>query len=416
MSDVHFEASLIKVLVTKTNWDLLHPFVDLESLPVEICPFIEGLGMYHLKHPDSDGTVESFGHWFMSTYVGDKPRSIKETYKEVLLQADKAPQIAVESLITTLREKAAYSKIQEILDGDPSLLRITAALAELEKAPVLHKAVVMDLEMICKATSRAYGLQWRLDCLNRSIGPLIPGDFVVIAAYVNTGKTALAISEVTHMATQITDGHVLFLNNEEHSYKIVKKIYQSTLNLPADVLESKIDQHMTEYKDALHGDPNRIKVFDICGWSLDEIRVLLEQENPKMVVIDQIDNIVTQTKKNWREDQRLGFLYAEIRNLAKKHCPIIAVTQTDATASYQNKEGDVIYKRNLDMRQLAGSKVSKQATADFIITIGKDKNFPHTRYLNTPKNKSDAAEEHSRELHEEPVVFNGRTIRYENIR
>jgi len=53
------------------------------------------------------------------------------------------------------------------------------------------------------AEASAAGFNWRLNELNRSCGPVRKGDFILVAAFVETGKTTFTASEVSHMATQI---------------------------------------------------------------------------------------------------------------------------------------------------------------------------------------------------------------------
>jgi len=53
------------------------------------------------------------------------------------------------------------------------------------------------------------GLEWRLEELNLSLGPVNKGDLVLVAARPEVGKTTFLTSEISYMLSQ-TEGDVLW--------------------------------------------------------------------------------------------------------------------------------------------------------------------------------------------------------------
>lgn len=232
------------------------------------------------------------------------------------------------------------------------------------------------------ALARAPGFAWRLNELNISLGPLRQGDFVLVAAYVETGKTTFAASEVSHMATQIKDDRpVVWINNEERSAKVQLRIMQAALGVSrADI--DKDEAAATEAYDKLMGKKGRILVLnnDSDMNNASRLTSLFRDLNPALIVFDQLDKVSGFFRSEQREDQRLGSLYKWARELSHEYGPVIALSQTDASG-----EGD----QYIRMNQLRGSKVDKPGEADAIITIGKsnDPALRNKRYVHICKNK-----------------------------
>jgi hypothetical protein len=106
---------------------------------------------------------------------------------------------------------------------------------------------------------------------------------------------------------------------------------------------------------------------------------LCRQYSPSLVVFDQLDKVSIRGEYD-RDDIRLGALYKRGREMAKQYCPVIAISQVDATGASTEW---------IESHQLRGSKVDKPAEADAIITIGRslDPTKQYQRYLHYPKNK-----------------------------
>jgi replicative DNA helicase len=262
---------------------------------------------------------------------------------------------------------------------------------------VVKNPQVLDrIEDLLKAEENDVGFHWRLPCLNRHIKPLQGGDFGVIAARPDKGKTTFCAAELNHMAAQVdtlypwTDPadrrSIIWLNNEGPGKKIVTRCFQSALNATTeDLVRMSNDGTIREkYAAALGGRGGTLRIFDIHGMRNDEVEELIAAQRPAVVLFDMIDNISFAGAVNnngQRTDQLLESMYQWARMMAVKYdCACLATSQISG-------DGDGIQWPTLS--QLKDSKTGKQGAADLIITIGtvNDPVLVKSRYMGTTKNK-----------------------------
>ena len=244
--------------------------------------------------------------------------------------------------------------------------------------------VSADLSSIADRISSS-GYEWRLDVLNRSLGPLRTGNFLIIAARVEVGKTTFLASEVSYIAQQLPkDRPVVWVNNEEESSVVFFRIVQAALGRQSKDIIADSGAAMLEYEELMGGDKNKIRVTKDTNHVRD-LETLFKEVNPGLIIFDQLDK-VNGFKSDEREDITLGKIYKWARELARTYGPVIAASQLSA-AAVELKDPPFI---GLDA--LRGSKTDKPGEADAVITIGKYKEpkSPEEemiRTINVPKNK-----------------------------
>ena len=222
------------------------------------------------------------------------------------------------------------------------------------------------------------GLKWRLKELNVALGPIRKGDFIIVAARPETGKTTFTASEASYMMTQLQpDEHVIWINNEEASNKVMMRVIQAFNQVTSSELLSDPKTCESEF---IAGGGDRFLILDDDSGikSVTKIARLFKEYKPGLIIFDQLDKV--HGFKQDREDLRIGQLYEWARDVAKDYCPVIAISQVDGTG-----EGE----KWIQMNQLRGSKTDKIGEADAIITIGKS-NEPAMdlqRFIHVPKNK-----------------------------
>ena len=92
------------------------------------------------------------------------------------------------------------------------------------------------------------GINWRLHELNVSLGPLRKGDFIIVAARPETGKTTFTASEASHMMRQLKDDeHVIWINNEEASNKVMMRVIQAYHQVTSGELLSSATKYADEF-------------------------------------------------------------------------------------------------------------------------------------------------------------------------
>jgi KaiC/GvpD/RAD55 family RecA-like ATPase len=230
------------------------------------------------------------------------------------------------------------------------------------------------------STVSAPGLEWPLEELNVSLGPLRKGDFIVVGAYVETGKTTFAAHCVSHMVRHLEAeaGPILWINNEEQSAKVMFRIIQSYFGVTTEELLKNSTKYESLFTSEV-GDRILVPADDSGYNSVGRLNALFREYKPSLIVFDQLDKVHLHGEFA-RDDIRLGNLYKWARDKSKTHCPIIAITQVDASGATS---------QYITAAQLRGSKVDKPAEADAIITIGRSSDMAKasSRFIHFPKNK-----------------------------
>lgn len=264
----------------------------------------------------------------------------------------------------------------DLLDVEPLLATYKKEIgASVERDDVFVKP---SLDYLA-GTVATGGLNWRLKELNVSLGPLRKGDFIIVAARPETGKTTFTASEASHMMTQLQpDEHVIWINNEEASDKVMMRVIQAF----HQVTSSDLFAHPKEYEEEFitAGGERFLILDDDSGIkSVNKIATLFKEFKPGLIIFDQLDKVHGFSQEA-REDLRIGKLYEWARDVAKEYCPVIAISQVDGTG-----EGE----KWIQMNQLRGSKTDKIGEADAIITIGKsnEPGMDLQRFIHVPKNK-----------------------------
>jgi replicative DNA helicase len=244
--------------------------------------------------------------------------------------------------------------------------------------------VSADLSAIADRISSS-GYEWRLDVLNRSLGPLRTGNFVIVAARVEVGKTTFLASEVSYIAQQLPkDRPVVWVNNEEESSVVFFRIVQAALGQESKEIIADSKAALIAYTALMGGDKDKIRVTKDTN-HVKDLETLFREVNPGLIIFDQLDK-VSGFKEAEREDITLGRIYKWARELARTYGPVIAASQLSATAV------DLKDPPFIGMDALRGSKTDKPGEADAVITLGKYKE-PKTpeeemiRTINVPKNK-----------------------------
>lgn len=339
---------------------------------------------FKMIHPDlKDEALAVFDALFRSVCEEEVDPTLEAGIMKRLVETSTAYDIAV------LLEK--YNSGAEV-DLRAGLTGYLDAYDQQVDRKIKNPQVLDPIEDLLKAEEFDEGLHWRLPCLNRHIKPLVAGDFVVVAARPDKGKTTFAASELTHMAAQVDALYpgerrsILWFNNEGPGRRIVTRCFQAALNATVEelVAKSAAGTIRTEYADALGGRGGTLRIFDIHGMWNHEVEDLMSLHKPAAVLFDMVDNIKFggETANNGqRTDQLLESMYQWARMMGVKHdCAVMATSQISA-------DGDGLQFPTLPM--LKDSKTGKQGAADVIITLGtvNDPMLVNSRYVGTTKNK-----------------------------
>ena len=299
----------------------------------------------------------------------DKPSAIAKDLLGKLIETDYATQIYDVCLKIGTGMGGELESIEPLLNAYKKEVG-----SSVEKDDVFVKPSLDYLSGVVASG----GLNWRLKELNVALGPIRKGDFIIIAARPETGKTTFTASEASYMMNQLApDEHVLWINNEEASNKVMMRVIQAF----SQVNSGELLAHPKLYEDAfISNGGNRFLILDDDSGikSVQKIATLFKMYKPGLIIFDQLDKV--HGFKQDREDLRIGQLYEWARDMAKEYCPVIAISQVDGTG-----EGE----KWIQMNQLRGSKTDKIGEADAIVTIGKsnEPGMDLQRFIHVPKNK-----------------------------
>lgn len=251
----------------------------------------------------------------------------------------------------------------------------TNAVLEADKFMV-HEDIHGLISHVIKGT----GLDWRLTPLNTGLGPLRKGDFVIITARPDAGKTTLLASESTFMASQLpTDKPVLWFNNEEEGRKVKFRIIQAAIGWSTLAIEANPSKAYEEYEKTV-GSLNKILVYDRPSFSVRDINSILKDYNPGLIIFDQLRKVKGFEKESNNDVGRLQLLFQQAREWAKEYAPVIGVHQA---------RGDAEGQRWIEMNQMHGSQTDIQGEVDVVVSLGRshEPGFEKSRWLYFPKNK-----------------------------
>jgi len=309
----------------------------------------------------------------------------RKVISELLATVDKT-EVYTQSIVDYMQQHYSQSVASElsivaidVAEGRKKVADLTPIIDKLELSVVDEieeiEWVTTDIDELIEEEELALGLRWRLNVLNQSLGPLRKGNFGQIFARLETGKTAMWISEVTYMAEQVEQPILIFFN-EEGGKDIVWRMYSAVTGLTYLELMNNRKRAKEIWKDKI-GD--KIKFIDeptlVEKKTMEKV---IEQTKPSLIVIDNMDKVKGFVGD--RKDLVLHEIYKWGRELAKTYCPVITVGQADGTGHND---------RYINESQMADSKTAKPSELDFIIGIGRtDKEgYENVRYINIPKNK-----------------------------
>lgn len=421
------DITLLQCLKHRREYDRLHRSVNGRAIDARTKVVLNDFGRYFAQ-VDECQTIPVTGE-FLTWFGMVAHRSLTEddlaVYRKLFEQVAKEPspeakQLLVASLLEAdLAVKVAdaiqaYNDEQEI--DLATHLRTHLEQHELDVERKIKLPMVEANDSLFDDDTNNTGFRWRWECLNRSMRPLRPGDFGILAGRPDKGKSTAVSDNITYMAQQVATVYgpgsgrsILWLNNEGPGSRILKRCVQSALGLPTSKLVElqESGKLWSDYAKALGGDQHLIKVFNIHGMKSWQVEEILRQVKPALVIFDMIDNVNFDgavINGGQRTDQLLEGMYQWARELAVRfECPIIATSQISA-------DGDGLAFPTLSM--LKDSKTGKQGTADFIITIGakNEPGFESLRFIGLTKNKLEI--EGNPKSPKAEMIFDGPAGRY----
>lgn len=279
----------------------------------------------------------------------------------------KANAIAQAALEISHGKSVDWEKIRSLLDED-----VTKETIQL---------VSTDLRELFETKKNKFSIRFNIEPLHEATGCAGPGNFIVIAGPVNSGKSALGMHfEFGPGGFLEQNLRCLHVGNEDPMTDIMLRAASCNTGMTQEEMADNMDEALRRFEKVKHN------CFPIDDYAMNftKLSYIAKKLKPDVVVLDMLDKIhVTGDFK--RGDEKLGRIYELAREFAKKHqCLVIGLSQTSAESF-----GKLYY----SFDRLANSRVEKAANADKIFLLGSqtneftgdaDKNF---RVINIAKSK-----------------------------
>ena len=224
---------------------------------------------------------------------------------------------------------------------------------------------------------------------DKLLGGSTVGDQILIFGRPEAGKTLFTVNMV---AGFLKYGHrVLYVGNEEGTYKTRKRIINNLANADNDVYAADPEGTLAQAK------ARGLDELFICHMqpgSPAEIEDVVKDVKPKIVVVDQIRNLTLTGRGNEKLTDRLGNLATEMRSMANRRQFLsVAITQAGDKTERHGQEPPPW----LTMSDVADNRTSLAAQYDVMLGVGctEELRRTNTRAISICKNKlSDAEDAH----------------------
>jgi replicative DNA helicase len=400
------DISLLQIMKARKEYERLIKGVNARGIDEKTKIILADFGKYFEQCPDASSVpvTGEFLTYFFTVLHPKITDEQKPVYEQIFSRVAESPsQNGRDLIVHKLIEVDTAVKLSDVVDKytqgeDIDLATAAQKIIDNHIADVDRKVKIPFVPMseeIFDDDVHNVGFKWRWDCLNDVMRPLRGGDFIVLAARPDKGKSTAIADNLSFMAKQIPvvyprdkypeHRYILWLNNEGPGKRILKRVIQSALGLPMSQIVDleKQGKLWDMYKQAIGIDMHAIKVLDIHGYKSWQVEEIFKQCKPAICVFDMIDNVHfsgDMLNGGSRTDQMLEAQYQWARELAVKHDAVMIAT------SQISAEGEGMLYPGLSM--LKDSKTGKQGAADAIITIGasSDSN-DFNRYIGLTKNK-----------------------------
>lgn len=392
------DTELLQLLRVRATFDQFKPYLRPEVLAKQTAVLLSGMQDYYDAHPaETEIEWDSFATWMTVTKAKRLPEKEVKLLRALIERLALTPStLVVQSDVLDYFIRVDYaSRIEEVAskivggDDKADLGDVVDLVHDYEAAAnraISKTDLFADFSLsVVTASAAKPGWDWRLEELNRSLGPIRGGDFIILGARPEVGKTTFLADQTSYIAGQMQNAGVTrpiaWANNEERHDKVAFRIMQAALGLEQKVILGDPASYEALYDHKVGKSRILLPRSDAGFNHRKALESWFKEVRPAMIVFDQLDKVHGFSSSEDRDDLRIGKAYQWAREMAHQYdCPVITASQAT---------GDAEGVEYVSQDMLRGSKTDKPGEADAIITIGKsaDPKMEYERYINVPKNK-----------------------------
>lgn len=395
------EASLLKVMSVRENYENYWEYVNLDTLSQETkvigYDYKKYFGLYP-EHSEVDWNL--FTNQFTSNWHNTDLTAQDVVYYTdfVIKEVTKCNQLELQSCLLGVMGREALDRIQKASKRGFSAEKTRAILEEYEQK---YSSIICHADKDCfhldeidySILDLQSGIPYFLPTLQKALGGLMAGNFVIVAADVSTGKSAFVISQAVcafkHLHETNDNRPILYFNSEDTLAEVGMRFFSNLHHEKApegyEQIVKNRDKTTENFKSSYN--TSLFKTFQLSGQGISYVRNKIKQYNPSLVILDITDKLAPS------EDVHvLKKLFDTLRDLAAEYeVPIIGTTQSGDQSFYSKDKDENSKKQNkkfLQSSDLYASKTGKGGSATVILGIGKDDlETSNTRYINICKKK-----------------------------
>lgn len=387
---------ILQIIQYRDRYERLKRALDLRHFSPFCTEMVKLFGKYFSEFPDHKVIQPDVCLTFYATGFKKSPKESDLAMVEDQLAA--ITQVAcddtsVKGLIRSLQELAYSTDLAQLVkkydDGEDIDIFTEMDVLKKQYERDLKRSVDIDwirddIADILEDEERGIKINWRLKPLRMAMPDMRTGMQVIIAFRPDKGKTSFTMDQITYMAKKLPpeagDRPIIVFNNEGKGQRLKTTCYRSALKATTQELTEAGGAACREAYVKEVGDLDRIRIFDIQGLNTYQLEMIIEEQNPIIVVWDMLDNV-----KGFgdlaRKDLTVEELYKWARDLAVIH-DFLSLPTSQISA-----DGEGVMWCTQAM--LKDSKTGKQGACDGIVMVGHsaEPSLIRQRYVFCPKNK-----------------------------
>jgi len=384
---------ILRTLLTKEKYDRLKSEIDASIFQNGAREIYKTIGYIYKDNPNitqvnfSDLKLAYFNTYYPNTSFASQ-KNIHELIDSIERQEEPSDDVVATALKSMYRIKKADELARICLDisnnpSSSSLKQVEKFMANVDEEQTQQEseAVTKDVDEIVEALQEQGEFKFNLNSLQRATNGIGRGNFMIVFARPDVGKTAFWVSLVASpngFAWQ--EKKVSIFANEEPAIRTQMRLLNASSGLQrGNILNGSRDLAKQKWSTI----SPYIDNFDCVGKTMDDLDEYCSTNDVDILIIDQLDKINVTGKYN-ATHEKLREVYTQSRELAKRH-NILVIGMSQASAEAQGRS-------RVTFSTMENSKTGKAAEADIILGIGKEDEVENyledcVRFVTLSKNK-----------------------------
>lgn len=395
MEDGSLKLHVLKIILQKKYFNRIKKIISDSFFTNGASDVYNAISRIYEDNPEIEEiTISDLQLSLFNTYFANQSFQAQNTIKDLLSRIEAIKDMnegVIENAIKSMYKMAKADEMSRLcieLGNNPSkhsFQEIQRFLNEIDEEHFENKnstEVTTDVDEMLEAVSKQREFKFNIYALQNATDGIGRGNFMVVFARPESGKTAFWVSLVASeggFAWQKKNVHI-FCNEEPAIRTQVRLLNACSGYKQSQILNGSKDLAITEWKKIR----DYIHTHDSVGITMDDLNNHCKDNDVDILIIDQLDKVNVSGKYN-SSHEKLGEVYLQAREIAKRHnVLLIGLSQASAEAHGRTR---------LSFNVMANSKTGKAAEADVIVGIGKldegeeDPNDACVRQITISKNK-----------------------------